>query len=93
MPKCMVHELTGWNCPGCGSQRMLHAILHGNIAEAWHYNALFVILIPILIPMTYLELRKHTHPKAYAAINSVPVILSIASAIVIWGVVRNLLHI
>lgn len=91
MPKCLFHELTGLECPGCGSQRMLHALLHGNIIEAWHYNALFVAMIPILIPMTYLEIRKEAHPKAYAVVNSVPVILTLAGAIVIWGIVRNLI--
>lgn len=91
MPKCMFHELTGWDCPGCGSQRMLHALLHGNIAEAWHHNALFVALIPILIPMVYLEFRKGAYPKAYARMNSVPVILTIAFAIITWGIVRNII--
>lgn len=91
VPKCLFHELTGWYCPGCGSQRMLHALLHGNIADAWHYNALFVALIPILIPMVYLELRKNAHPRAYAKMNSLPVILTIAGAIVAWGIARNLI--
>lgn len=70
---------------------MLHALLHGNIADAWHYNALFVALIPILIPMVYLELRKNAHPRAYAKMNSLPVILTIAGAIVAWGIARNLI--
>ena len=91
MPRCMFHELTGWDCQGCGSQRMLHALLHGNIAEAWHHNALFVTLIPILIPMVYLEFRKDAYPKAYARMNSIPVILTIVFAIITWGIVRNII--
>ena len=34
-PRCMFLTLTGWQCPGCGSQRALHALLHGDIASAW----------------------------------------------------------
>ena len=32
MPQCVFHRLTGLQCVGCGSQRMLHALLHGDIA-------------------------------------------------------------
>lgn len=89
-PKCVFHELTGWECPGCGSQRMLHALLHGNIAEAWHYNALFLLLIPFLIPMVYIELNREKYPRTYAAVNSLVVIIPLALIIVGWGIVRNL---
>lgn len=37
-PKCVIHSLTGYQCPSCGSQRALHAFLHGNFAEAFRYN-------------------------------------------------------
>ena len=38
-PRCMFRQLTGLDCPGCGSQRAIHALLHGHVAEAWGYNA------------------------------------------------------
>ena len=38
VPKCSFHELTGLNCPGCGMQRFLHALMHGHFSEAIHYN-------------------------------------------------------
>lgn len=31
-PKCMFRVLTGYDCPGCGSQRALHALLHADMA-------------------------------------------------------------
>ena len=31
--KCTFKLLTGYDCPGCGSQRALHAMLHGDIAQ------------------------------------------------------------
>ena len=70
---------------------MIHALLHGNIREAWHHNALFVALIPLLVPMGYLELTHDRHPKAYAAIHSLWLVVTIAIAIIAWGVLRNLL--
>ena len=34
-PPCPVHYLTGWYCPGCGSLRAIHQLLHGNLRAAW----------------------------------------------------------
>ena len=42
VPKCPFMLLTGWKCPGCGSQRVLHALTHGQIVEAFRQNALFI---------------------------------------------------
>lgn len=35
-PRCPFLSLTGLRCPGCGSQRALHSLLHGEIARAAH---------------------------------------------------------
>jgi hypothetical protein len=41
-PKCPFLSLTGFQCPGCGSQRALHQLLHGNFGEVIRLNALFI---------------------------------------------------
>jgi hypothetical protein len=46
-PRCMLHVLTGLDCPGCGGLRATHQLLHGNIIAALKLNALFVALLPI----------------------------------------------
>jgi hypothetical protein len=46
-PRCVFHELTGLNCPGCGGLRALHHLLHGELALALRYNLLFVALLPL----------------------------------------------
>lgn len=46
-PKCPFYTLTGWHCPGCGSQRAFHKILHGNIWTGLQHN--FLILLAGLI--------------------------------------------
>lgn len=48
-PKCFFHQLTGWQCPGCGISRATHALLHGHFAEALAYNYFFVISVPYLL--------------------------------------------
>ena len=48
-PRCAVHAATGLWCPGCGSQRSLHALLHGDVVGALGYNALVVLALPVLV--------------------------------------------
>jgi hypothetical protein len=47
-PFCPLHRMTGLLCPGCGSLRALHQLLHGNVATAFHLNALLVLSLPLL---------------------------------------------
>jgi hypothetical protein len=49
LPKCPFHELTGLWCPGCGSTRAACALMHGNVAEAFRHNVLFLPAIAALI--------------------------------------------
>ncbi|MFD2595997.1 DUF2752 domain-containing protein [Sphingobacterium griseoflavum] len=48
-PKCPFKALTGLSCPGCGSQRAIHALLHGRIGEAAQQNALILPFAPYLL--------------------------------------------
>ena len=44
--KCPVNYVTGLNCPGCGSQRAIHELLHLNFKQAFAYNPLLIAAIP-----------------------------------------------
>lgn len=59
--KCPIFFFTGYLCPGCGSQRAMHELLHLNIKKAFEYNALFVTLIPYVI----LAIALNTKPLRY----------------------------
>lgn len=89
MPQCPVHLLTGFDCPGCGSQRMLHALLHGDISGAWHHNALLLLMLPLLAVMLFLELAADRFPRAYRRIHSLPVVALICLSIAAWTIIRN----
>ena len=54
-PKCVFHSLTGMYCPGCGSQRALHSLLHLDLAGVVSYNFLF-------LPAALLLLYHYSHP-------------------------------
>jgi hypothetical protein len=48
-PSCPFNSLTGLQCPGCGSQRAIHHLLHLNFDEALNQNALLVVSIPYIL--------------------------------------------
>jgi hypothetical protein len=48
-PPSPFRALTGFYCPGCGSLRALHQLLHGNFLKALDFNPLMVIAAPYLI--------------------------------------------
>lgn len=41
-PPCLFHVITGLYCPGCGSARALHQLLHGHLAAALMFNPLLI---------------------------------------------------
>jgi hypothetical protein len=45
---CPFHAATGLDCPGCGSQRAVHHILHGNFSTAWRANPFIIVILPLL---------------------------------------------
>ena len=45
---CPFHALTGLHCPGCGSVRAAHQLLHGNVLAALGYNPLMVLAAPFV---------------------------------------------
>jgi hypothetical protein len=48
-PICMFRFFTGFTCPGCGTTRALHQILHGHFLTAFTLNPLFIIAIPFML--------------------------------------------
>lgn len=48
-PKCIFYSLTGYYCPGCGSQRAIHGLLHLNFASVVSNNFLFLPAVAAII--------------------------------------------
>lgn len=90
-PRCIFLTLTGYQCPGCGTQRALHALLHGNLAAAWHYNAALIVALPLIALYAYAECYRKTKVSLYRSLNSPVVITLLLVAIVSWWVMRNVL--
>jgi hypothetical protein len=46
-PPCLFRSLFGFQCPGCGSLRAAHQLLHGDFAAAWALNRTVVVALPL----------------------------------------------
>lgn len=100
MPKCIFHSVTGLDCPGCGSQRMIHALLHADLKSAFQANALLLLSLPYLIFWLWIEYTPRTHrdnPKYSIRLerwrmkmNSPTAIGIICIIIIAWTILRNL---
>lgn len=91
MPRCLWKTLTDTDCPGCGSQRMAHALLHGDLRGAWQANAFVLCTLPLVGFLLWLELTCTRHPRLYAAVHRPLFIWLLAAAILLWWLLRNLI--
>lgn len=48
-PVCLFRLVTGYTCPGCGSTRAMHQLLHGHVVTAFMLNPFFLLAIPFLL--------------------------------------------
>jgi len=53
-PPCPFLMITGLQCPGCGTARSLHQLLHGHPVIAFELNPLVVTLLPVLVLLLFL---------------------------------------
>lgn len=90
-PPCPLHYLTGWYCPGCGSLRAIHQLLHGNLSAAWALNPLTVLLLPFLAYGTasyaLFEIRGQHLPRLFLPAVW---IRALCAVIILFGIARNI---
>jgi uncharacterized protein DUF2752 len=76
-PQCVFRWATGFDCPGCGSLRSVHCLLHGEFAAAFRLNPLLYVLVPLL-----LICRHHLHKPAW--------VWSFTGVVLVFTILRNL---
>ena len=89
-PVCYFHAATVLNCPGCGSLRALHQLLHGHVAEAARHNLLLLLCLPFLagVMMRFVMARLRGQAMTFA-VRSVWLWTFLGVAVV-FTVLRNL---
>jgi hypothetical protein len=86
---CMLHAITGLNCPGCGGTRMLDSLLHFKFYQAFRYNPFIFVTSPILaVAYIYESIQyiKYCRTSKYIEYT----LISYAIGLVIFGVIRNI---
>jgi len=91
-PKCPFYVITGYKCPGCGSQRAIHQLLNFHFAEAFKANPLLVIAIPYILlgfAFDYTSLRDK-YPAVKKRLFGVPAILLVILIVIAYWIIRNI---
>ncbi|WP_243717334.1 DUF2752 domain-containing protein [Actinomadura darangshiensis] len=90
-PTCPFLALTGFQCPGCGSMRTVHALAHGHVQEAFGLNVLTVVMLPLLAVfwLRWARARALDRPTRTKAAHPA-LIWGLFGAIVVFWLVRNL---
>jgi hypothetical protein len=86
-PPCPLYAATGLYCPGCGSTRAVHQLLHGHVAAAFGYNPLMVVSLPFLAYAAARGLFRALPPRRPLPAWAVWVTFAV---VVGFGIVRNL---
>ena len=82
---CPIKAITGLECPGCGITRMFVALFHGNIYQAFRYNPLVFIELPIIFILLFLYKYKKEYRKVINILFTILLIVTI-----VYGVLRNI---
>ena len=92
MPGCYFRKITGLECPGCGMTRGTYALLHGRFLDAFLFNPVGMILLPLALIGLGLE--------AIAWVMNRPPIFKLnpgrwgatilATILVLWWIGRNI---
>ena len=88
-PKCIFLQLTGYRCPGCGSQRVVHCLLNGDLRGAFHYNAFLVLTIPYVFLLAFSSMIRQYRPKIYSTLSHPVVIITVFLLVILWWIFRN----
>jgi hypothetical protein len=90
-PVCPLYRLTGLNCPGCGMTRGFHALFHGDILGALHFNLFtpfyFLLFAYLGVSMFLLAARGRGLPLKIARPG---LAYGFVALLLVFGVVRNL---
>ena len=90
-PKCPLFVTTGFYCPGCGSQRATHYLLHFNLEGVLQQNILYffgILFIGYHVTITNLNLFLKKKIYNYVYHPKTPFI--ILMIIILFWILRNL---
>ncbi|PQB05603.1 DUF2752 domain-containing protein [Aureitalea marina] len=89
---CPFYFITGFHCPGCGSQRALHHLLHGDLEIAFWTNPLLILSLMIAVPIVFTRLFNYLSNKASIreGVKSNKVTYASLAVVVLFWIGRNI---
>jgi predicted ABC-type sugar transport system permease subunit len=91
-PKCPFYSFTGLYCPGCGSQRAFHEMLHGNLWVGIQHNFLIILALLVIFYKFYVffqnRFQKENTVKNILYHNAAPWV--ILGVVVSFWILRNI---
>ena len=90
-PSCPFKSFTGLDCPGCGSQRAIHELMHLNFKKAFEYNALLVLSVPYLLLLIVFNFEsvKQRFPKLERILFGWKSVWIITIIVILFFIFRN----
>lgn len=90
---CPIRFVTGLDCPFCGGSRMLAALMAGDVPAALGYNAVALLLLPVVCAVLVAAARQELGRargwwpggRSGRALG-----FALLAVVLAWGVVRNL---
>lgn len=86
---CPFYEIFGINCPGCGGTRMAVSLLHLQFYQAFRYNPLIFVSIPVIavifVWQSYLFIMKNLLIKWLDKF-----LIAYAIVLILFGIIRNI---
>jgi len=93
VPKCWFYQLTGLQCPACGTQRALHQLFHLHFSKAFSYNPFLIISLPyasmLVILQWFVKQDKWQKLRRFCFHHTTINVYLIL--IILWWIVRNLI--
>ncbi len=91
-PPCVILQATGFYCPGCGGQRMLSALLRGDLPQAFRRNPFLFCILPLAAAYAVAEAVRYTQKKRplYQSKRFPAVLIVILVLALVFAVLRNL---
>ena len=89
-PTCIFYKTTGLLCPGCGTLRAMHQLLHGHVEAAFRYNALIISFLPLLALGGAQAARYRAMNKPALAWIRPNWLWALLVILIVFGILRNL---
>lgn len=88
-PQCSIKKYTGLDCPGCGTQRSIHALLNLELIAAFSFNPL--LYMGLIYGAIYLLFFQKMSPSYRSILFGKTGALIWGAIIICFTVLRNLL--